>query len=67
LVRRKLAQTIARIHRRTPIYDLINDASLIEAVRLLRTGEVSADSFPDDAQPKVPDSAADLPLGGWSG
>lgn len=68
LVRRQLAQTITRIHRRTPIYDLINDASLVEAVRLLRTGEVSADSFPDDAQPKVPDSAAaDFPLGGWSG
>ena len=68
LVRRQLARTIARIHRRTPIYDLTNDASLIEAVRLLRTGEVSADSFPDDVQPNVPDSAAaELPHGGWSG
>ena len=58
MVRRQLARTIARIHRRTPIYDLVNDPSLIEAVRLLRTGEVSADSFPDAAQAGTPASAA---------
>jgi carboxyl-terminal processing protease len=67
-VRRQLARTIARIHRRLPIYDLVNDPSMIEAVRLLRAGEVSADSFPDDVEPEVPDSAAaESPLGGWSG
>ena len=68
LVRRQLAHTITRIHRRTPIYDLINDPSLIEAVRLLRTGEVSVDSFPENLQPEVPDSAAaESPVGGWAG
>lgn len=68
LVRRQIAQAITRIHRRTPIYDLINDTSLIEAVRLLRTGQVSADSFPDDVSSGVPDSAAaESPAGGWSG
>lgn len=46
MVRRKLAHAIARIHRDTPIYDLVNDPSVIEAVRLLRTGEVTAHSFP---------------------
>ena len=68
LVRRQLAHTITRIHRLTPIYDLVNDTSLIEAVRLLRTGEVGADSFPDDARPGVPDrAAAASPAEGWSG
>ncbi len=67
LVRRQLARTIARIHRRTPIYDLVNDPSLIEAVRLLRTGEVSADSFPDAAQAGTPASAAaESSPGEWS-
>ena len=61
MVRRKLARAIARIHRQTPIYDLVNDPSLIEAVRLLRTGEVTASSFPVDASPAAADSvAADL-------
>ena len=68
MIRRQLARSIARIHRQTPIYDLVNDPSMIEAVRLLRTGEVSADSFPDDAKSEVPDSAAaDSSPGGWSG
>ena len=68
MIRRQLARSIARIHRKTPIYDLVNDPSMIEAVRLLRTGEVSADSFPDDAKSEVPDSAAaDSSPGGWSG
>ena len=37
MIRRQLARSIARIHRQTPIYDLVNDPSMIEAVRLLRT------------------------------
>lgn len=61
MVRRKLARAIARIHRQTPIYDLVNDPSVIEAVRLLRTGEVTARSFPVDVSPAASDSvAADL-------
>lgn len=61
MVRRKLAHAIARIHRHTPIYDLVNDPSVIEAVRLLRTGEVTAHSFPavaaELARPAAPAAA----------
>lgn len=62
MARRKLARAIARIHRQTPIYDLVNDPSVIEAVRLLRTGEVTAHSFPavaaELARPAPPDPSA---------
>ena len=57
LIRRQLVRAIAWVHPQAPIYDLDYDASVIEAVRLLRTGEVTADSFPDDPEPAAAASA----------
>lgn len=58
LIRRQIARAISRIHPHAPIYDLDHDPSMIEAVRLLRTGAVTADSFPDDLESGTSTSAS---------
>ena len=50
-VRRQITRAIARIHRQTPIYDLVDDPSMIEAVRILLNGEINEISLPDKVQP----------------
>lgn len=58
LIRRQMVRTIARVHPQAPIYDTDYDPSVIEAIRLLRTGEVSATSFPDEPDPGVTSNAS---------